>query len=80
MALINYNTVTSKEGYSALYNILFSFKSSFYSAFRLSGISPFFYEDEDKVVKSVQKVKWKFDATAFADVTSEAQDLSLIHI
>jgi len=40
----------------------------------LSGISPFFYEDEDKVVKSVQKVKWQFDENAFSDVTSEAQD------
>jgi len=40
----------------------------------LSGISPFFYEDEDKVVKCVQKVIWKFDATAFAEVTAEAKD------
>jgi len=40
----------------------------------LSGISPFFYEDEDKVIKCVQKVKWKFDEAAFAEVTSEAQD------
>lgn len=40
----------------------------------LSGISPFFYEDEDQVVMSVQKVKWKFDEDAFASVTSEAKD------
>lgn len=40
----------------------------------LSGISPFFYEDEDKVVLSVQKVKWKFDKDAFEGVTGEAQD------
>jgi len=40
----------------------------------LSGISPFFYEDEDKVVKCVQKVIWKFDADAFAEITSEAKD------
>jgi len=40
----------------------------------LSGISPFFYEDEDKVIASVQKVKWKFDQAAFEGVTSEAKD------
>jgi len=40
----------------------------------LSGISPFYYEDEDKVVSSVQKVKWKFDERAFDSVTSEAKD------
>lgn len=40
----------------------------------LSGISPFFYEDEDKVVKCVQKVKWQFDESAFAEITAEAKD------
>jgi len=40
----------------------------------LSGISPFFYEDEDKVVASVQKVQWKFDAEAFATVSDDAKD------
>lgn len=40
----------------------------------LSGISPFYYEDEDKVVLSVQKAKWEFDETAFAGITSEAKD------
>lgn len=40
----------------------------------LSGISPFFYEDENKVVFSVQKVKWKFDEAAFSEITSEAKE------
>merc|ERR1719516_755778 len=40
----------------------------------LSGISPFFYEDEDKVVASVQKVQWKFDPEAFASVSEDAKD------
>jgi len=40
----------------------------------LSGISPFFYEDEDEVLNSVNKVKWAFDSDAFASVTSEAKD------
>lgn len=40
----------------------------------LSGISPFFYEDEDQVLLAVQKVKWSFDDDAFESVTSEAQD------
>merc|ERR1719370_1931771 len=40
----------------------------------LSGISPFFYEDEDEVLNSVNKVKWAFDPDAFASVTSEAKD------
>jgi len=40
----------------------------------LSGISPFFNEDEDKVVANVQQVKWKFDSDAFASVTSEAKE------
>jgi len=39
----------------------------------LSGISPFFYEDEDKVISSVQTVKWKFDEDAFEGVTNEAK-------
>ena len=49
-------------------------KKDFLSHLRLSGISPFFYEDEDKVVASVQKVKWEFDQDAFASITSEAKD------
>jgi len=40
----------------------------------LSGISPFFYEDEDQVLACVQKVKWSFDEDAFENVTSEAKD------
>jgi len=40
----------------------------------LSGISPFYYEDEDKVISSVQYVKWKFDETAFENVSKEAKD------
>lgn len=40
----------------------------------LSGISPFFDEDEDKVVASVQKAKWSFDETAFANISAEAKD------
>jgi len=40
----------------------------------LSGISPFYDEDEDKVISSVQKAKWEFDEDAFASVTSEAKD------
>ena len=41
---------------------------------RLSGISPFYNEDEDKVVLNVQKVIWKFDENAFADVTPAAKE------
>jgi len=40
----------------------------------LSGISPFYYEDEDKVVECVKKAKWKFDEDAFQNITSEAKD------
>lgn len=40
----------------------------------LSGISPFFYEDENKVVQCVQNVKWSFDKDAFESITGEAQD------
>jgi len=40
----------------------------------LSGISPFYDEDEDKVVAAVQKAKWKFDDAAFENITSEAKD------
>lgn len=40
----------------------------------LSGISPFFYEDEDEVLKNVQTVKWAFDTDAFSEITSEAKD------
>lgn len=40
----------------------------------LSGISPFFYEDENEVLKSVQTVKYKFDEDAFQDISSEAKD------
>jgi len=40
----------------------------------LSGISPFFDEDEDKVVASVQKAKWSFDEAAFANISAEAKD------
>merc|ERR1712002_130128 len=40
----------------------------------LSGISPFFYEDENLVLQSVQQVKYKFDADAFAKISTEAKD------
>merc|ERR1712002_1396156 len=40
----------------------------------LSGISPFFYEDENQVLQSVQQVKYKFDADAFAKISTEAKD------
>jgi len=40
----------------------------------LSGISPFFYEDENKVLQSVQYVKYQFDPQAFAQISSEAKD------
>jgi len=39
----------------------------------LSGISPFFNEDEDTVVANVQKVVWEFDDYAFQNVTTEAK-------
>jgi len=39
----------------------------------LSGISPFFYEDEDEVLKSVQTVKWNF-VDEMAGITSAAKD------
>merc|ERR1712168_592960 len=41
----------------------------------LSGISPFFYEDEAQVLKSVQGVKYAF-CEAFDEISSEAKDLS----
>jgi len=40
----------------------------------LSGISPFFYEDENKVLQSVQYVKYQFDPDAFAQISSEAKE------
>jgi len=40
----------------------------------LSGISPFFDEDEDKVIMSVQKCQWKFDPDAFTGVSSAAKN------
>lgn len=40
----------------------------------LSGISPFFYEDEEKVCKCVQNVTWQFDDAAFENVTPAAKD------
>jgi len=40
----------------------------------LSGISPFFYEDENQVLQCVQYVKYKFDAEAFESISSEAKD------
>jgi len=39
----------------------------------LSGISPFFYEDEAMVLKTVQAVKYNF-GEAFDDISSEAKD------
>jgi len=40
----------------------------------LSGISPFYYEDEDKVVNSVQKVKWSFAEDEFESISQQAKD------
>ena len=40
----------------------------------LSGISPFYYEDEDQVVNSVQKVKWSFAEDEFEHITKQAKD------
>jgi len=40
----------------------------------LSGISPFYDEDEDKVVACVQRVVWQFDERTFERVTTEAKD------
>jgi len=40
----------------------------------LSGISPFYYEDEDKVLECVRKVKWDFDELAFSSITPHAKD------
>merc|ERR1719466_468832 len=39
----------------------------------LSGVSPFFYEDESEVLKSVQGVKYTF-CEAFDEISSEAKD------
>jgi len=39
----------------------------------LSGVSPFFYEDEAEVLKSVQGVKYTF-CDAFDEISSEAKD------
>jgi len=39
----------------------------------LSGVSPFFYEDENQVLKSVQAVKYAF-CDAFDEISSEAKD------
>merc|ERR1712183_1120188 len=39
----------------------------------LSGVSPFFYEDEAQVLKSVQSVKYNF-CDAFDEISSEAKD------
>ena len=50
------------------------FIAIFYYNFRLSGISPFYDEDEDKVVASVQNCKWKFDELAFSSISAAAQD------
>jgi len=39
----------------------------------LSGVSPFFYEDENKVLQSVQQVKYQW-VDVFTSVTSEGKD------
>ena len=39
----------------------------------LTGISPYFYEDEDKVILHVQKVKYEF-VPEFANVSTNAKD------
>lgn len=40
----------------------------------LSGISPFYYADEDQVLISVQTNQWSFDEDAFENITREAKD------
>jgi len=40
----------------------------------LSGISPFFYEDESQVLQTVQTVKYEFDPDAFSKISTEAKD------
>jgi len=40
----------------------------------LSGISPFFYEDENQVLQTVQTVKYEWDASAFSKISTEAKD------
>jgi len=40
----------------------------------LSGVSPFFYEDEAMVLKTVQAVKYHFDYSQFEGTTTEAKD------
>lgn len=39
----------------------------------LTGISPFFYEDEDQVILHVQKVKYEF-VPEFSEVSGNAKD------
>ncbi len=40
----------------------------------LSGISPFYDENEDLVIANVQAAKWALDEDAFATISSEAKD------
>jgi len=40
----------------------------------LSGISPYYYDDEDKVVEMVGRCKYQFDPEAFENISSKAQD------
>lgn len=40
----------------------------------LSGISPYYYEDEDTVVEKVNRCKYQFDEDAFESITAKAQD------
>lgn len=40
----------------------------------LSGISPFFYEDENEVLRTVQSVKYTFAEDEFSEISSEAKD------
>ena len=54
--------------------ILILYQIFFISSNRLSGISPFFYEDEAKVLQSVQYVKYQFDPQAFENISAEAKD------
>lgn len=40
----------------------------------LSGISPYYYEDEKRVLETVQAVKYEWDEQGFAQISSEAKD------
>ena len=47
---------------------------SYIYIYRLSGISPFYYEDEAKVSEKVEKVQWSFDEEAFENISPAAKE------